>query len=132
MLNVISLADAVSTDAVSTDAVSTDAMSTDAMSARMRFRPDALLACDSTSALCGQVGQKPALPAAGHGAGTAKPLPRPQARNAAFLLGHDAQAAGQAEFARQQRTSNDTYAYLTRIAAFGGGAWGPHPARDPV
>jgi len=32
----------------------------------------------------------------------------------------------------QQRTSQKKYARTTRIAALGGGALGPHPARDPV
>jgi hypothetical protein len=69
------------------------------------------------------------------------PLARPWARSAAVGLGYDAQAAGQAELARQQRTSNVQNAHTTRIAARisavrfsakGGGPLGPHPARDPV
>jgi hypothetical protein len=57
---------------------------------------------------------------------------RLQGSNKPVLLGTGTQAAGQADFARQQRTSKQ-YAHLTtRIAPTGGGALGPHPARDPV
>jgi hypothetical protein len=57
--------------------------------------------------------------------------PRPQASTGATLFGNATHAAGQADSARQQRTSKK-YAHTTRIAAAGGGALGPHPARDPV
>ncbi|HVB41529.1 MAG TPA: hypothetical protein VNF47_02330 [Streptosporangiaceae bacterium] len=53
---------------------------------------------------------------------------RPQSST---FFGNGAQAAGQVEFARQQRIS-PKYAHTTRIAPIGGGAMGPHPARDPV
>ena len=57
---------------------------------------------------------------------------RPQASTGAVFLGISAHVAGQAKSASQQPTSQK-YAYtMTRIAAFGGGALGPHPARDPV
>jgi hypothetical protein len=62
----------------------------------------------------------------------ALPFARPRPRTAAYLFGNDAQAAGQAELARQQRTSNLKYAYTTRTAIQSGGSQGPHPARDPV
>ena len=64
--------------------------------------------------------------------GIAMPLARPWTRTSAFGLGYDAQAAGQAKLARQQRTSKVNYAHLTRTAIKGGGNSGPHPARDPV
>ncbi len=58
--------------------------------------------------------------------------PRPQASTGSVLFGNATHAAGQAESARQQRTSQKYTAHTTRIAAAGGGALGPHPARDPV
>jgi len=57
---------------------------------------------------------------------------RPQASASAVSFGNAAHAAGQAKSALQQRTSQKKYARTTRIAALGGGALGPHPARDPV
>jgi hypothetical protein len=64
---------------------------------------------------------------------------RVQASDKPVLFGTGTQAAGQADFARQQRTSKQyhlttkQYAHLTtRIAPNGGGALGPHPGRDPV
>jgi hypothetical protein len=57
---------------------------------------------------------------------------RPQASASAVSFGNAAHAAGQAKSALQQRTSQKKYARTTRIAALGGGAMGPHPARDPV
>jgi hypothetical protein len=61
----------------------------------------------------------------------ARPRPRLQASTGATLFGNATHAAGQADSARQQRTSKK-YTHTTRIAAAGGGALGPHPARDPV
>ncbi len=58
--------------------------------------------------------------------------PRPQASQESVFLGSATHAAGQANSARQQRTSQKYTAHTTRIAAAGGGALGPHPARDPV
>ena len=46
-------------------------------------------------------------------------------------FGAGAPAATAAEPARMQRTTNK-YADTTRIAPASGGAWGPHPAREPV
>ena len=57
--------------------------------------------------------------------------PRPQASPESVFFGSATHAAGQANSARQQRTSQK-YAHTTRVAAAGGGAMGPHPARDPV
>ena len=57
--------------------------------------------------------------------------PRPQASPASVFFGSATHAAGQPNSAWQQRTSQK-YAHTTRIAAAGGGALGPHPARDPV
>src|SRR5262249_22262366 len=56
---------------------------------------------------------------------------RPQAHQA-YLFGNGTQVAGQAEYVRQQHTSNLKFAHKTRIATQSGGALGPHPARDPV
>jgi hypothetical protein len=73
--------------------------------------------------------------------------PRPQASTSSALFAKNAiGAAGQAVFARPQLPSQNQpnlsqhieikssqkYAHTTRIAAAGGGAKGPHPARDPV
>jgi|HubBroStandDraft_1064217.scaffolds.fasta_scaffold62305_1 hypothetical protein len=97
--------------------------------------------CDGTSVSCGSVQltglamatANPVLanPVLGN-AVVALPFARPRPRTAAYLFGNDAQAAGQAELARQQRTSNLKYAYTTRTAIQSGGSQGPHPARDPV
>ncbi len=57
--------------------------------------------------------------------------PRPQASTGSVLFGNATHAAGQADSARQQRPSQK-YARTTRVATAGGGAMGPHPARDPV
>ena len=56
---------------------------------------------------------------------------RPQAHQA-DLFGNGTQVAGQAEYARQQHTTNLKFAHKTRIATQSGGSVGPHPARDPV
>jgi hypothetical protein len=56
---------------------------------------------------------------------------RPQAHQA-YLFGNGTQVAGQTESVRQQHTSNLKFAHKIRIATQGGGALGPHPARDPV
>jgi hypothetical protein len=103
----------------------------DETSARTRFRLGAGPACGSTPVLR-HVGRTVVLPTGGESKGTAMPLARPWARSAAVGLGYDAQAAGQAELARQQRTSKVNYAHLTRTAIKGGGYSGPHPGRDPV
>ena len=65
-------------------------------------------------------------------AATVIALLRPQASAGTVLFGNATHAAGQAKVALQQRTSQKKYARTTRIAALGGGALGPHPARDPV
>ena len=65
-------------------------------------------------------------------AGQAIASPRPQASTGAALLGNGAHAAGQAKSASQQPTSKKFAYTMTRIATTGGGAVGPHPARDPV
>lgn len=57
---------------------------------------------------------------------------RPQASTGALLIGTSAHVADQAKPASQQPTSKKYAHTMTRIAAFGGGALGPHPARDPV
>ena len=58
--------------------------------------------------------------------------PRLQASPESVFFGSATHAAGQAKSARQQRISQKYTAHTTRIAAAGGGALGPHPARDPV
>jgi hypothetical protein len=55
--------------------------------------------------------------------------PRPGA--GPVILGRATHEARQEKSAWQQPTSQK-YAHTTRIAAAGGGALGPHPARDPV
>jgi len=57
---------------------------------------------------------------------------RPQARNGAIRLGAFDTAAAQAKSALRQSTSQKFAHPMTRIAVLGGGAMGPHPARDPV
>jgi hypothetical protein len=58
---------------------------------------------------------------------------RPQGRAKAALFGNGAQVAAAAKLAAQQPISKVNYAHTTRIASLkGGGALGPHPARDPV
>jgi hypothetical protein len=59
----------------------------------------------------------------------ADPHPRPGA--GPVIPGHATHEARQEKSAWQQPTSQK-YANMTRIAAAGGGALGPHPARDPV
>ena len=56
---------------------------------------------------------------------------RPQPSTGPLLFGNATHAAAQVSSAWQQPTSQK-HAYTTRIAAAGGGALGPHPARDPV
>jgi len=72
--------------------------------------------------------------------------PRPQASTRFVQFANATGAVGQAVFARPQLhsqnqpslsqhneiKSSQKYAHTTRIAAAGGGAKGPHPARDPV
>jgi hypothetical protein len=103
----------------------------DEMSVRTRFCLGAWLACGGTPVLR-HVDRAPELPVLSASQGIAMPLARPWARKSAFGLGYDAQAAGQAKLARQQRTSNVSYAHLTYAAIKDGGNSGPHPARDPV
>jgi hypothetical protein len=56
---------------------------------------------------------------------------RPRPGAGPVILGHATHEARQEKSAWQQPTSQK-YAHTTRIAAAGGGALGPHPARDPV
>ncbi len=83
---------------------------------------------------CAPVPGARSLEAATSRPGAAEPVfarPRPQASTGSVLFGNATHAAGQADSARQQRPSQK-YAHTTRIATAGGGAMGPHPARDPV
>jgi hypothetical protein len=57
---------------------------------------------------------------------------RPQTLSGAALFGKNASPASEAKFASPQPTSQQYAHKTTRIAATGGGAMGPHPARDPV
>jgi hypothetical protein len=64
---------------------------------------------------------------------TAVAVLRPQVPGKAVVSGgSSALAAGQAQFALQQPTSQKYAHKTTRIAPNGGGALGSHPARDPV
>ena len=72
------------------------------------------------------------LPVPDGSQGTGMPFARP-----ACLPGFGAQADGQVELTRQQRTSTVQNDHLTRNATRigyikGGAPLGPHPARDPV
>ena len=71
---------------------------------------------------------QPVFAAAAFGAAAG---PRPRGREGAALSGNATHAAGETIFVPQQPTSQK-FAHKTRIAAVGGGALGPHPARDPV
>ena len=64
-------------------------------------------------------------------AGSAVAWPRPQVHGGA-LSRRSAHAADQANVALKQPTSQQYAIMTTRFAAIGGGAAGPHPARDPV
>ena len=57
--------------------------------------------------------------------------PRPRPREDARLCGDATQAAGLTTLVPQPQSSQKN-AHKTRVAAAGGGALGPHPARDPV
>lgn len=57
--------------------------------------------------------------------------PRPRGREGAVLSGNATHAAGETIFVPQQPISQK-FAHKTLITAVGGGALGPHPARDPV
>jgi hypothetical protein len=101
---------------------------------RVRPRPGAWLFCGDATVPGGrlQVSATSEQVTAGFAA-AGLVAARPQAGTGAVLFGTGIQAAGQAESARQQRTSKK-YAHttLTGIAMNGGGALGSHPARDPV
>jgi len=101
----------------------------DAMPTRARLRTGA-----SFVGGCAAVSRERAETAAASPAATGPVVAglRPQASASAVSFGNAAHAAGQAKSALQQRTSQKKYARTTRIAALGGGALGPHPARDPV
>ena len=101
----------------------------DAMPTRARLRTGAsfVVGCAAVSRERAESVAASTAAAATVGAGL-----RPQARASAVSFGNAAHAAGQAKSASQQRTSQKKYARTTRIAALGGGALGPHPARDPV
>ena len=72
--------------------------------------------------------QQPVFAAAAYAAAVG---PRPRVRAGAQLFGNATHAVGETILVPQQRTSQK-FAHKARIAAVGGGAWGPHPARDPV
>jgi hypothetical protein len=57
---------------------------------------------------------------------------RPRVPGGIGLFGGSALAADQVKFALGQPTSQQYAHKTTRIAPNGGGAVGPHPARDPV
>ena len=100
-----------------------------AMPARARFRTGALL-----SGGCAAVPRERAMETAVARTAAAEAFfagLRPKPSTGPVLFGNATLAAGQVSSAWQQRTSQK-YAHTTRIAAAGGGALGPHPARDPV
>ena len=105
-------------------ATSADAATT----TRMPFRMGALFVSGCT-ALPRVRGTDTAVAAAVAEAVFADPYPRPGA--GPVILGHATHEARQEKSAWPQPTSQK-YAHTTRIAAAGGGALGPHPARDPV
>ena len=72
--------------------------------------------------------QMPVFAAAAYAAAAG---PRPRVRTDAAQSGNATHAAGETIVVPQQPTSQK-FAHKTRIAAVGGGALGPHPARDPV
>jgi len=99
------------------------------MPARARFRMGASLAGGCAAVLTERAMEPAVAAAAATDTGFAGLRPQPSA--GPVLFGNATHAAGQVSSAWQQPTSQK-YAHTTRIAAAGGGALGPHPARDPV
>jgi hypothetical protein len=100
-----------------------------AMPARARFRMGA-----SLSGGCAATPRERAMETAVARSAAAEAVfagLRPQPSAGPVLFGNATHEAGQVSPAWQQRNSQK-YAHTTRIAAAGGGALGPHPARDPV
>ena len=101
----------------------------DGAPARARFRMGALLQWTSTPAAPrDRASEMAAAPRAA--AESAVTCLRPQTRIGA--VGANAHVAAQAKSANQQPTSQKFAYPTTLIAAVGGGARGPHSARDPV
>jgi len=105
---------------------------------RARLREGALLACGASTALPREVGTVRPRPritemaaASLAAAGSAVARPRPQVSGGEFSR-RRAHVADQANPAMKQPTSQQYAIMTTRFAAIGGGAMGPHPARDPV
>ena len=114
MLNLVSLADIPETTAV-------------------RSRMGALLGRVQMPVPRGHVEELAGPARAGARSAAAKAFVRPQGSTRAALFGIGIQVAGSAKVAGQQPISKVNYAHTTRTSALkGGGALGPHPARDPV
>jgi hypothetical protein len=114
--------------------LSTDTLlANSAVSSHARCRTGAGLSSNCIALTISPVKQAAALAKASAKPGADVAVARPQASDAIVLFNSGTQAAGQAELARQQRTSKINYAYTTRFAVLmDGGTKGPHPARDPV
>lgn len=96
-----------------------------------RSRMGASLAGAWAAAPCVRAVETAGGASAAAGLAVTRPRPRPQAGPGQPAFGNATHVLGQADSVRLQRTSQK-YAQTTRIAAAGGGAVGPHPARDPV
>jgi len=104
---------------------------TDGVSARARFREGASLPWSGISVVPLDRASEVAA-ARTAAADLAVSCLRPQTHGGAVRVGAHAHVAAQVNSALQQPTS-PKFAYpMTLIAAVGGGAKGPHPARDPV
>jgi len=97
---------------------------------RARFYTGATLLCD-VSAVLPRHRASGAAAASSAAAGSAVASAAPQPRGGA-LIGTGAHVAEQAILAVKQPTSQQYANPMTRFAAIGGGAMGPHPAREPV
>ncbi len=104
---------------------------TDGVSARARFRKGASLPWSSIPVVTRDRASE--MAAAGTAAAElAVSCLRPQLHGGAVRVGAHTHVAAQANSALQQPTSQKFAYPMTLIAAVGGGAVGPHPARDPV
>lgn len=98
--------------------------------ARPRFGMGASLAAFGACATPRALVMEPATATAAVGAAVRHP--RPWMPRTSLIRCASAQAAAQVKSALAQPTSQKFAYTTTRNAAIGGGAMGPHPARDPV
>jgi hypothetical protein len=103
----------------------------DVAPARARFHLGASLLWDVARAVPRDGAQQPAA-SLRVAANPALACLRPQPRDGVVLFGTSAHVADQAKSALTQPTSQKYAHTMTRAAAIGGGAKGPHPAWDPV